>query len=269
MVRHYHSRYHFSYRISAKHHFYSNVVVLLAVALVMLVIFRFFAPARLVELSRPSYFDLALAGFNTLFRLVVAYILALTLAVPLVLLTTLSPRLEKILLPVYDILQSIPVLAFFPAIVLVFINLNMYDGAAIFVLLVAMVWNLVFSMVGGLKTVPVDINAAAAIFGARGLRKLWFVSLPSIFPYLVTGSLLAWGQAWAIIIVAEGIHNYIPNGIPSQDLFGLGSLLANSAYQGNLSLFLVSLLVLIMLISLLNLLVWQKLLHLSERYRFD
>lgn len=269
VVRHYHSRYHYSYRSSGQHHFYSNLAVLVLIAFAIFWILRSFAPANPINLARPSYLDVVLASFSTLLRLTAAYVLAIVFALPLFLLTVALPKLERYLLPIYDILQSIPVLAFFPAIVLVFINLKVFDGAAVFVLFVAMLWNLVFSMVGGLKTVPVDIDSAARVFGAVGHKKLLYVTLPAILPYIITGSLLAWGQAWAIIIVAESIHNYIPGGNPSQDLFGLGSLLSNAAYSGDTTLFLVSLLAMIVVISLLNFFVWQKLLHLSERFRFD
>jgi NitT/TauT family transport system permease protein len=199
----------------------------------------------------------------------VAYCFSLVISIPLALIITSTPRIEKFLLPFFDILQSVPVLAFFPVIVLAFIKFNFFEGAAIFVLFMAMLWNLVFSMIGGLKIIPSDIISAATVFKARGLKRLWYITLPAIFPYIITGSLLAWAQGWNILIVAEVLHNYIPNSSPSQDLYGLGSLLVNASYQSNNVAFLASLVIMIIIIGILNFFVWQKLLHLAERYKFD
>ncbi|MBI3495089.1 ABC transporter permease subunit [Candidatus Berkelbacteria bacterium] len=152
---------------------------------------------------------------------------------------------------------------------LIFIKFNFSEGAAIFILVMAMLWNLVFSMIGGLKTIPQDIIAAANIFKARGLKKVWYITLPAIVPYMITGSLLAWAQGWNIIIVAEALHNYIPGSSSNDDLFGIGSLLVNASYQGNTLVFVASLVIMILLIGIMNFFVWQKLLHAAERYKFD
>ncbi len=269
-VRHYHHHYHFSYTTSIKRHFTSVILVSIVLTLIFLFIFRFIAPQKpLINLDQLSVYDLFWASFSTFFRLIVAYALALVFSIPLSLFITYSQRLEKFLLPFFDVLQSIPVLAFFPVVVLAFIKLQFFEGAAIFVLFMAMLWNLVFSMIGGLKTIPADIESAAKVFGAKGFRKLYQISLPAIFPYITTGSLLAWAQGWNIIIVAEVLHNYIPKGTSTQDLPGLGTLLVNASYMGKNSVFLASLIVMVFLIALLNFFVWQKLLHLSERYKFD
>lgn len=191
------------------------------------------------------------------------------LSVPLALIITGNQKLEKFLLPIFDIAQSIPVLAFFPIIVVTFIQANFLEGAAIFIITFAMVGNLVFSMIGGLKTIPEDIHNSSKVFGAKGTKKLFNITLPSIFPSIMTGSLLAWSQAWSIIIVAEALHTYIPNGTPKDDLFGLGSLLVNTFSQGKNETFLASLAAMIIIIALLNYFVWQKLLHIAERFRFD
>jgi NitT/TauT family transport system permease protein len=93
--------------------------------------------------------------------------------------------------------------------------------------------------------------------------------LPALFPFIVTGSLLALAQGWTIVIVAEVLHTYIPNGSTSQDLLGLGSLLVDSNSQGRNGVFLAALIAMILLVTLLNLALWQPLLRLSQRFRFD
>jgi NitT/TauT family transport system permease protein len=268
-VRHYHHHYHFSYETSKKRHFTSLLIVISIVTFIFIILFRLLTPQQVIDLKQLSPTDIALASFNTLFRLFISYVFALILSVPIALFITKSKKTERIMLPITDIFQSVPILAFFPIIVLAFIKLQMIEGAVIFILFMAMLWNLVFSMIGGLKTIPEDILSAAQIYKIKGLRKLWYITIPAIFPYIITGSLLAWAQGWSLLIVAEALHSYIPNGTITQDPLGLGSLLVNAFYNGQNSVFLVSLIVMILLITLINFFVWQKLLHLAERYKFD
>ncbi len=270
IVKHYHHHYHFSYNTSLRKHFTAVLVVLIILVTLSFFVFRFLTPHQtIIKLDQLSAVNLFSATLATFYRLAIAYVFALILSVPLALLITSTPKAEKILLPFFDVLQSIPVLAFFPLIVLVFIKVNFFEGAAIFVLFISMLWSLVFSMIGGLKAIPQDVESAAKIFKATGFKKLWHVTLPAIFPAITTGSLLSWGAGWNVIIVAEVLHTYIPGGNTSQDLPGLGSLLVNASYVGKNSVFLVSLIIMIMLIALMNFFIWQKLLHYSERFKFD
>ena len=268
-IRQYHHHYHLSYSTTLKRHFSSVGVVIFILILILFFAFQFVAPQKTIDFTHISLLDIIFASFKTLFRLTSAYFLSLLVSIPLAIFITSTQKTERIFLPIFDIIQSIPVLAFFPIVVLVFITLNFTEGAAIFILFMDMVWSLVFSMIGGIKTVPQDILNAASIFGARGVKKLIYITLPSIFPYIITGSLLAWAQGWSILIVAEALHNYVPNGSPANDLFGLGTLLVNSFYQGKNSLFLASLATMIIIIALLNFFIWQKLLSSTERYKFD
>jgi len=268
-IRHYHHHYHFSYLTSKKRHFSSTLIVIAILTLIILSLFRFLTPERSVNLNQLSLTVVFLATFNTLFRLLVAYFFALILAIPIALAITKTERWEKILLPIADIVQSIPVLAFFPIAVIAFIKFNAVEGAVIFILFLEMLWCIVFSMIGGLKTIPKDILDAAKIFNVKGLKKLRYIMIPSAFPYLITGSLLAWAAGWSILIVAESLHSYIPNGNPAKDPLGLGSLLVNSFYSGQNTVFLITLITMVIVIVILNFFVWQKLLRLAERFKFD
>jgi NitT/TauT family transport system permease protein len=268
-VRHYHHHYHFSYLTSKRRHFSSTLIVILGLTLILLALFHYVTPQSSLNLNQLSPTIILLASFNTLFRLLVAYVLSLVLSIPIALLITKNERFERVLLPISDIIQSVPVLAFFPIIVLVFIKLHATEGAVVFILFMAMLWNLVFSMIGGLKTIPKDILDAATIFKIKGLLKLRYVTIPAIFPFIITGSLLAWAQGWSLLIVAEALHSYIPAGVMSNDPLGLGSLLVNAFYRGQNSVFLGALITMIVLITLINFFVWQKLLRLAERFKFD
>jgi NitT/TauT family transport system permease protein len=257
------------YEVTLSHHLVSIVVAIgIAISLTAMVI-HFVHPHNAFDISQVSFAVIARGTLDTLYRMTLAFILALVAAVPLALLIASTPRLQSILLPIADILQSVPVLAFFPVVVAFFVARNAFELAAVFVIFLSMLWNIVFPVIGGLQTIPDDIKSAAIVFNVRGWRKFWYITLPAILPFIVTGSLLAWAQGWTIVIVAEVLHTYIPHGTASQDLLGLGSLLVDSNAQAKNGVFLAALTAMILLVTLLNLAVWQPLLHLSQRFRFD
>jgi NitT/TauT family transport system permease protein len=269
VLRYAHRRPHVLYETSAKHQLLTILIVTLSVGLLTLMVLHFANPRNSFEITKISGFDIFTAATNTFLRMVMAYAFALVLSVPLALLIARTPLSQKILLPIADILQSVPVLAFFPVVIVFFTAYHAFELAAVFVIFISMLWNIVFPVIGGLQTIPEDINSAAIVLNVQGFKKLRYITLPSVVPFLITGSLLAWAQGWTIVIVAEVLHTYIPHGTPSQDLLGLGSLLVDSSAQGQTSVFVATLVTMILLVTLMNFLIWQPLLHFSQRFRFD
>ena len=239
----------------------------------LLLVFVVFVGIKLLHLSgnysQISFVTLGFAGLSTTYRLVIAYCLAIIAAVPLALLATKSTKMERFFLPIFDILESIPILAFFPILIILFIKFNFINGAAIFILFLSMLWNIVFTLIGGIKIIPKDIIYAANVFNIKGWKYVREVVLPAISPEIVTGSILAFAQGWNLIIVAEVMHVYIPSGTTGQDLFGLGSILVQSATSGQNYLFVSTLLVMILIIAIFNFFVWQKLLHYVQKFKFE
>lgn len=241
---------------------YAYVLIILAAVFLI-------GSSSFLPISTTSLGTLFMAAFATTSRLLVAYVCAIVVAVPLALVATRSRAFSSVLLPLYDVLESLPILAFFPIIVLFFINANFLEGAASIILFLSMLWNIVFTLVGGLQVIPRDITYAARVFGLRGFRYMYKVLLPSVFPQFVTGSILAFAQGWNLVIVAEAIHAYVPEGGSATDLFGLGSILVQSAASGDHSVFIAALMVMIGFIAFLNLFVWQRLLIYAQRFRFE
>ncbi len=265
--RHRHSA--ISYPISLSQRLYTFFVGPLLVVLILFIVVKFFSGSSFAIVEKFSLDDLVKALLATSLRLLIAYILALVVAVPLALFATSSRSAETIFLPVFDILESVPALAFFPILIVFFVRLDFLNGAAIFILFLSMLWNIVFTLVGGLKIIPKDIKDAAQIFGIRGWNYFRKVLLPAIFPELVTGSILAVAQGWNITIIAEVLHVYIPGGNASHDLFGIGSILVQAASGGKTDLFIVALVLMVLMIALLNFFLWQKLLRYAERFKFE
>jgi NitT/TauT family transport system permease protein len=257
-----------SYPVTIRQRLYSAIFGPAVFIVASLIILKLFSLSPVAP-TGVSFAILVSAVLATFWRLLLAFLLALALSVPLALLIAKNHFTERLFLPLFDISQSIPVLAFFPVVIVFFVKFNLLNGAAIFILFLSMLWNLVFSLTGGLKVIPSDIKAAAQVFHLRKFDYLSKVVLPAIFPYLVTGSLLAWAQGWNVIIVAEVLHTYIPGGTGSQDLFGIGSLLVHSIASGRNDVFLGAMLVMILVIAFLNFFIWQKLLRYAEKFKFE
>ncbi len=211
-----------------------------------------------------SFGEVSVYALYTFLRLCLAYFISLFLALFVVFVVTRNKRIENFLVPIFDILQSVPVLAFFPLIIVVFARLHLPELAAQLVLIIAMFWSVLFGALGGLHLIPEEIFDAAKIYNAKGIRLFFKVIIPAIFPNIVTGSILSFGEGWNVIIISE----YINYGNIQISLPGLGNLLSVSAGH-NSSLFLASLLILVALILIIDRMVWHRLTIYSERFKFE
>lgn len=266
-----HSTHHLalSYPVSISQRIYTIVLGPLAVVAVSYVLINLFPLLAHPSGAQDSFETILWAALYTCVRLAIAYVFAVIVAIPLSILVTTNATVEAILLPVFDVLESVPILALFPVIIVLFVNFGFLNGAAIFMLFLTMLWNIVFTLVGGLKLIPTDVISAAKVFDVTGVSYVRRVVLPSLVPQLVTGSILAVAQGWNLIIVAEVLHTYIPNGTSAQDLFGVGSILVDAAAHAQNTVFIEAVLVMVVIIGLMNLLVWQRLLRYSQKFRFE
>ena len=237
-------------------------------------LFIIFEAASVFPISSSSTItpgEIGLAFLATFIRLLIAYVAALAVSIPLALLVEWNAFAERILLPLFDVAQSVPVLAFFPLIILVFVHSGFLEGAAMFVIFhhdgvdacLQSRWRIEGDP-------PTDIkDAASQVFNLTGFSYSEKDFSSGHRAVSRDGSLLTWAQGWNIIIVAEVLHTYIPGGTAAQDLFGIGNVLVKAAASGQNGTFAIAILVMIAAIALINFFVWQKLLHYAERYKFE
>jgi len=221
-----------------------------------------------------SLFDLSFwlillkSAFFSLGRLLVTYLISLIFSLTIAIWLVSSRKMERIAIPIFDMIQNIPPLAFYPLAILLFVQSGLKEGAAIFVLLSVMLWPLLFNLVGAAHQIPKDIHYAARIFGAKGFKYFWHILLPAIFPTIVTSSIVSWGMGWNLLVIAE----WIRYGASQIQLQGLGGLLNQAAYTGQKTdsvLFLITLISILLIVFLIHFFVWRPLLKISKRYKFD
>src|SRR5438445_8094162 len=116
---------------------------------------------------------LPVLAFFSVLRMVAAYLLALVFAVSYGYTAATNKRAAIIMLPVMDVLQSIPILGFFPFVLLFFVNGPLGDPigieiAAVFLIFTSMAWNMAFGVYESITTLPQDLDQAARSFGLHG-----------------------------------------------------------------------------------------------------
>ena len=198
----------------------------------------------------------------------IAYAISLAWTVPCALAASESPRFNRILSPIAEIVGSMPATALFPIIVIFVIEFTGgMNLASILLILTGMQWYLLFNLLAGINQVPEDLKEAARAFGLSRVARWRKLILPAVTPSLITGSITAWGGGWNALILSE----YFVYKNQTYQVLGIGSLLDAATYKsGNGVMILLSLLSMIAVVLLLNRLMWRPLYNLAtERYRLD
>jgi len=194
-------------------------------------------------------------GFlESLWRVCISYVVALVISLLLMLIVSSTSVVESIFVPILDVLQSFPSFAFYPLFVLWF---GKTATVTILILIMEMIWPLLFTVLTAQKQIRLDLSEAAKSYGATGFKFLRFVELPLLFPALVTGSLISWGEAWEAIIAAEIVVS-----VP-----GVGTYLAQAGQSNQTHILIIGILLLLLILFLINKYLWLSLLNLSTKYQ--
>jgi len=227
---------------------------LISVAWILLFLVALTTVVNFSKLNALTFFE----GFGvSLARISIAYIIALILSCIIALLITSNEKVENLTLPVFDVLQSFPSFALFPLMVA---SINSSEVIIISVLIIAIIWPILFTIIGGIKNRREDLEEAATIFGAKGFKRLIYFTYPELSPSIVTGSIVGWGEAWEFIIGAELLVNA---------KVGIGSYLGQLGNNKENLLLVLGILVLMILLFIINKLIWLPLLDKTTKYQSE
>lgn len=206
----------------------------------------------------------------SLLRMFLAYILSFCFSLLYGYIAATRPKVEGPMLALLDVLQSVPILGFFPVAVLFFVNL--FHGsrlgievASIFLIFTSMSWNMAFSIYESFKTAPKDLAETASALGLRGWQRFSKAFFPICIPRLIYSSMISWSGGWYFLIAAE----MIAIGPVKHDLPGLGSFLIQSTERGEIEKTVMALLVLIGIVIFFSLFIWRPLAVWGEKFRYD
>jgi NitT/TauT family transport system permease protein len=248
---------------------YAALVLLVLAVAVLLVAGGFrYLPAREeipVEVRR-----LPLYALWSFLRMLCAYVLALLFSITYGYFAATNRRAERVMMPLLDILQSVPVLGFFPAATFFFVNLTHgsrlgVEMASVFLIFTSQAWNIAFGCYEAISTIPQDSFDALASQGVRGWRKFRTLYLPACVPKLVYNSILSWAGGWYFLIACE----ILTIGPATQALPGLGSFLKRASAEGRTGLTLIGIATLIAIVVAMHLLIWRPLESWSEKFRYE
>lgn len=202
-------------------------------------------------------------------RMAAAYILSVLFSLSYGYAAARSRAAERGLLPLLDVLQSVPILSFLPVAILGF-SAFLPEGvalelASIFLIFTSMAWNLAFSAYQSFTTIPRDLIEAARTFQLPPLLRFRIVDLPYAMRALLWNSLMSWAGGWFFLMAAETFTL----GARDFRLPGLGSYLQAAAQANNGQAIAWGLLALVVTIVALDQILWRPALAWAERYRVE
>jgi len=222
-----------------------------------------------VEIYRsPSH--LPLYAFYSVVRIFVAYLLSLLFAVGYGYVAAYNPRVEALMIATLDILQSIPVLSFLPAVMLAMMSLVPshqlgIELGAILLIFTGEVWNMAFSFYSSLKSIPRELHEACTINRFSAWQRLFQLELPYGAISLIWNSMVSVSSGWFFLMVCE----MFPVGSRNFRLPGLGSYLQTAASNGDKLAMIYGLITMVLIIVLTDQLLWRPLIAWSDKFKFE
>jgi NitT/TauT family transport system permease protein len=213
---------------------------------------------------------LPLYAFYSLVRISVAYALSLVFALAFGYVAASSRRAEIIMVPLLDILQSIPVLSFLPGVMLAMVAIFPHSQigvelGCILLIFTGQAWNIAFSFYSSLKTVPRELHEAAVIYRFSRWQRFAELDLPFSTIGIVWNSMMSVAGGWFFLMACE----MFVLGKRDFRLPGLGSFLQTAASHGNTRAILWGVAAMIAVIVLLDQLVWRPIIIWADKFKFE
>jgi NitT/TauT family transport system permease protein len=212
--------------------------------------------------ENPEIKYLPLYALSTISRIIITLVLSVVWGVSFGILAATNKVASLILTPFIDLLQSIPILGYFPMVIgfLFAIGPLGIELAVIVLLFTSMAWAIFFGVLGAIRGIPTNVAESGRSFGLTGWRYIRHVILPAIAPAVVSGANLAWCDGWFFMIAAEYIQ--YQNNIVSPPSGGLGYLLARAAYYyKDMNVAIILLVFITFIVVYFNTLTWHRLME--------
>ncbi len=202
-------------------------------------------------------------------RMLAAYLLSLLFTLIYGYLAARSRTAERVLMPLLDVLQSVPILSFLPVVLL---SLSAFlpqrvaaEMAAVVLIFTSQAWNMTFSFYQAMTTIPMELREAAATFRLDAWQRFKVLELPFAALALIWNSMMSWSGGWFFLMAAEIFH------VGSRDfrLPGLGSYLQTAANEGDLRAVAYGVGTLVLIVILLDQVVWRPILAAADRFKLE
>ncbi len=207
---------------------------------------------------------------RTTLRMLLALVLSLIFTFIYATLAAKSRRAEMVLVPLLDILQSVPILGFISVTVVFFMSLAPgrvlgAEFAAIFAIFTSQAWNMAFCFYQSLRTVPVELQEAARTFRLSPWMTFWRLEAPFGTPHLIWNMMMSMSGSWFFVVASEAISV----GNTTVTLPGIGSYIALAIEQQNLRAVCWAIGAMLIVILLYDQLLFRPLVAWADRFRFE
>ena len=203
-------------------------------------------------------------------RIAVAYFLSLAVSVIYGYVAANSAKAERLMIPLLDTLQSIPVLCFLPGVMISMVALFPttqlgVELGSILLIFTGQVWNMAFSVYSSLKSIPREMLEAARLYRLSWWQKLVQLELPHMAIGLIWNSMMSVAGGWFALMVCEMFV------LGNRDLLlpGLGSYLQTASNAGATRSIVWGLIAMVAVIILIDQLVWRPIIAWSEKFKFE
>jgi len=246
------------------------VLLLVLVGLFALLKIAYYAPpaAKSTPISLGMKY-IPYYAWRSVFRMIMAYILSILFSIFYGYAAAKNKLNEKIMLPILDVLQSVPILAFLPVFVFsltAFIPQKVaLEISSILLIFTSQAWNMTFAWYQSLTTIPKELREASNIFLLNSWMRFKKLELPFGFVSLVWNSIMSWAGGWFFLITAE----IFTAGNKNFELVGLGSYMEEATNQGNIRALLLGISTLIIIIVILDQFLWRPLLAWSKKFNLE
>jgi len=222
-----------------------------------------------VEISRQPLALIAYAGYSLL-RITIAYLLSLAFTLVYGYVAAYNPRAERFMIPLLDVLQSIPVLSFLPGVMLAMVALFPgrqlgVEAGAILLIFTGQVWNMAFSFYASLKSIPKEMREAATVYRFSWWQRFIEMELPFAAIGLVWNSMMSVAGGWFFLMACE----MFVLGARDFRLPGLGSYLQTAASVGDTRSILWGVATMIAVIVLLDQFIWRPVIAWAEKFKVE
>lgn len=200
------------------------------------------APTEVAEISL-SPTALPLYTLRTITRMLMALLASLVFTFVYATVAAKSRRAEMVMIPILDVLQSVPILGYLSFTVVFFVSL--FPGnvlgpelAAIFAIFTSQAWNMTFSFYQALRTVPTDLDEVSRSFRDTGWQRFWRLEVPFAMPGLIWNMMMSMSGGWFFVVASEaisvgdihialpGVGSYVARAIQESDLQAIGWAIA-------------------------------------------
>ncbi len=214
--------------------------------------------------------NLPLYALRTTMRMLLAIVCSLVFTFIYATLAAKSRRAAIVLIPLLDILQSVPILGFLTFTVVFFLNL--FPGqvfgaelACVFAIFTSQAWNMTFSMYQSIRNVPKDLEEAAQSFHLSGWQRFWRLDVPFAMPGLIWNAMMSMSGGWFFVVASEAITV----GNTTLTLPGIGSYVALGIQRQNLPAIGYALLTMLLVIIAYDQLLFRPVVAWADKFRFE